>query len=128
MELIAKLLNLLMPGSWKPPRWMWQYDFVRRKRGKRRCAHCNLRGEPTDLLSPFTKLEGVQMTDGRTMPLAVAKRTPFLCYICLSTLNKQELHVLVLTEDGKAHFRDKKQAESIIKPGPGLKHWIGSIN
>jgi len=120
---VAWMLNRMMPPTWRPPAWMWQYEFVMRKRGKRKCAQCGLRREPYHRLRPWREVYITRVHDGRINRPVVARRPPYLCPDCIVELTDKGCREIRVGEAGHARFVHNGKAVPYPAVGEGLYMW-----
>lgn len=128
-ELFAKLINWLLPADQRLPhllRWMYQYRFVRMKRGRRVCAQCNKHREPNYELYPCKFLEVGIVIEGRTLRKRVIKRPPHLCADCNNWLYRQGLTEISVYGDSVGFMRDGHLAQE-VEVGEGLVKWAKEL-
>ena len=105
-QFLAEIMNNLMPVGWIPQgifRYMWQYRFVRHKRGRRLCAQTGESERYTELTS-WDNIEVAGRMGGRTYPRLVFRRPPVIAEDTLRKLRLLGCIGILIRENGQVVF------------------------
>jgi hypothetical protein len=133
--LMARIFDQLMPIHWVPSGiWncMWKHAFMRRHRGRRRCAQSNV-SEKRHEMGKWHEIVLAIRSDGRTFERAIFKRAPVLTLAWLEKLRAQKVIGLLvdIKESGnKVSFMGEGYKPVVVDGardvGAGLKLWANA--